>query len=114
MGYAQPGIIPQVSGAINHTRFWATIVFVDDYSKYCYAHLMRGTSAKETVWAKEAYERLVATHRARFCAYRADIGIFQIPYSRRQSKSVENISATVGWSLATKKQLLISGSRDLP
>ena len=56
---------------------------MDDYSKYCYAHLMRGTSAKETVWAKEAYERLVATHRARFCAYRADIVIFQIPYSRR-------------------------------
>ena len=33
---------------------------------------MRGTSDEETLWAKEAYERLAFTHGDRFCAYRLD------------------------------------------
>ena len=37
---------------------------------------MRVTSAEETLRAKEAYERLEATHGARVCAYRVDNGIF--------------------------------------
>ena len=31
---------------------------------------MRGNSSEETLWAKESYERLEATHGARVCAYR--------------------------------------------
>ena len=37
---------------------------------------MRGNSAEETLWAKEAYEILAATHEARVCVYRADNGRF--------------------------------------
>ena len=39
---------------------------------YCYAHLMRGTSAKEKLQTKEAYTRLESTDGDRFFAYRAD------------------------------------------
>ena len=38
----------------------------------------------------------------------------QSPYSRRQSKPVDNRSATVGWSLITKTQLLTEGWRNWP
>ena len=40
---------------------------------------MRGTSAEETLWAKEAYERFSATYRDRFCAYRSGNGRFPEP-----------------------------------
>ena len=68
----QPGIIPQVTGDLIHTRFWATTVFVYYYSDYCYAHLMRGTSSEETLRSKEAHESLTATHGDRVCTYRED------------------------------------------
>ena len=72
----QPGIIPQFTGDLTHAIFWADTVFVDQYSNYFYAHLMRGTSYEETLHTKEAYERLASTHGARVCAYRYDNGIF--------------------------------------
>ena len=34
MVYAKPGIITQFTGAINHTRFWSSTVFMDHYSDY--------------------------------------------------------------------------------
>ena len=68
----QPGIIPQITGDLTHTRFWVSNVLVDHYYDYCYTHLMRLTSAEETLQAKDSYNRFVATHGARFCAYRAD------------------------------------------
>ena len=36
---------------------------------------MRGTSYKETLQAKEAYDHLVAMYGARLCYYRSDNGI---------------------------------------
>ena len=75
---------------------------MDHYSYYCYTHLVRGSSAEETLCTKEAYERLEATHRSRVCAYRADNGRSQSPYSRRQSKPADNILATAGWDITTK------------
>ena len=52
---------------------------MDHYSDYCYAHLMRGTSAENKFWAKEAYERLAATYEEKVCAYKADNGRFPDP-----------------------------------
>ena len=40
---------------------------------------MRGTSSEETIYTKEAYKRLAATHGDRVCAYRADNGRFTDP-----------------------------------
>ena len=37
---AQPGLIPQVTWAITHTRFWVDTIFVDKYSNYYYANLI--------------------------------------------------------------------------
>ena len=75
----QLGIILQVTGALTHTRFWPSNIFVDHYSGYYYTHRMRVTSAEETLWVKEAYERLASIHRARVYAYRADNGRFTEP-----------------------------------
>ena len=41
----QPGIIPQVTGAIKHAIFWESTAFVDHYYDHYYAHLMRVTSS---------------------------------------------------------------------
>ena len=51
---SQPGTIPKLTRSITRVRFWAATVFVYQYSDYCYAHLMRGTSGEETREAKEA------------------------------------------------------------
>ena len=76
---SQPGLIPQVTGALTHARLWAATIFLDHYSNYFYSHLTRGTSSEETLWANLAYEILVATHNTRVCAYRADNVFFVDP-----------------------------------
>ena len=45
---------------------------------------MRVTSDEETLQAKESYEHLAETHGARFCAYRADNGIFLAPLFKEE------------------------------
>ena len=52
---AQPGLILQVTGALPNKKLWLAMVFVFRYYYYCYAQLMRGTSAEETLNAKETY-----------------------------------------------------------
>ena len=42
MVYDQPGLIHQVTGYLTHSRLWSYTVFLDHYSKYCYAQLIRG------------------------------------------------------------------------
>ena len=81
---AQLGIIPGFTRKITHSRWFEATVFVEQYSDYCYSHLMRGTSYEETLRAKEAYERLSATHRARVCAYRAYNGSLLDPLFKEE------------------------------
>ena len=59
---AQPGVIHIVNRALTHAKFY----------KYCYARLMRGTSAEETFQDKESHERMAATHGYKVCSYRVD------------------------------------------
>ena len=75
----QQGLIPQVAGNLTHARLWEATVFVDHYCDYFYYHLMRGTSSEETLWGKEDYDCLVATHGSRVCAYRYYKGRFIDP-----------------------------------
>ena len=77
MVYTQPEMNPQVTGDLTHVRFCKSTIFMDQFSEYCYTHLMRGTSAEETLRSKEAYEHLKATHGASVCDYRADNGRFE-------------------------------------
>ena len=79
MVYSQPGLIPEVTGDLTHAIFWSSTVFVDHYSNYYYAHLMRGTLAEENLRTKEFYKSLSDTHRARVCAYRANKRRFSEP-----------------------------------
>ena len=72
----QPGIITQVTWELSHKILWAATLFVDHYSDYCYAQLMRGASSEEFLQAKEDHECLAATHEARIYNYRTDRGIY--------------------------------------
>ena len=53
---AQPWLIPKVNRALTHAKFY----------EYCYARLMRGTSAEETLQDKEVHERMAAIHGSTF------------------------------------------------
>ena len=48
-----------------------------------------GTSYEETLWDKEAYERLADTHEARLCAYRAYNGRFIEPQFKEAVQTYE-------------------------
>ena len=102
----QPGLVPEATGSLTLTRLWAAIIFVYQYYDYFNTHLMRFTSAEKTLWVKEAYKLLEATHWARLFSYRADNGSFAETSSRRHSKPADNRLATVGWAITTKTQLL--------
>ena len=52
----QLGIIPQVNGYLTNFRFWKDRSFVDHFSDYLYAYLMRETSSKYTLKDKESYD----------------------------------------------------------
>ena len=41
---AQPGLIPQMTGALTKERIWGCTTFVDHVSGFVYAHLMRDLS----------------------------------------------------------------------
>ena len=57
---------------------------MDHYSGYCYARLMRGTSAEEILWEKEVYERLKDTYGDRVFAYREDNGRLPDPLFKEE------------------------------
>ena len=58
-------------------------------SDYFYAHIVRITSAEENLHPKESYERLREIHGIRFCAYRADNGMFSDTHLRPETSLPE-------------------------
>ena len=75
----QPGLIPQSAGLLLKERITAVTFFVDHFSGYVYGHLMRGTSMKQTLEAKQAYEQHASSHGVDVIHYRADNGQFSNP-----------------------------------
>jgi len=71
-----PGLIAQLAGTLTHARYTCATVFVDHYSSLGYVHLQKSTSAKDTLEAKEAFERFAATNHVPIRHYHADNGIF--------------------------------------
>ena len=57
-------------------QYIGATVFVDHYSDYTYIHLMTEMTAKATVEAKDAFERLAASHNVRIRHYHCDNGLF--------------------------------------
>jgi hypothetical protein len=73
---AQQGLIPQMSGRLTNLRIMGATVFVDHYSDHVYVYLMRDLTLSETLMAKHAYERFLASLGVDSKAYYADNGRF--------------------------------------
>ena len=73
---AQPGLIQQMSERLTNLRIMGATVFVDHYSDHVYAYLMKNLMLSETLMAKHAYERFLASLGVDFKAYHADNGRF--------------------------------------
>ena len=68
------GLIPQRTGKLMNARYVGATIFVDHYSDYVYAHLMRDLISEAILEAKNAWEKLAGTHAVRIQRYRADNG----------------------------------------
>ena len=71
-----PGFVPVHRGLPTVKRYIGATVFVDHYSDYTYVHLMTEMDAKATIEAKDAFERLAASHAVRIRHYHCDNGLF--------------------------------------
>ena len=65
-----------MSGTPTTKRYIGATVFVDHFSNFTYAHLMKEMNAKATVEAKLAFERVCNDHGVRVTHYHADNGLF--------------------------------------
>jgi hypothetical protein len=58
--YAQPGLIPQISGKLTSMHINGGTVIVNYHSDHIYVILMRDFSLKETLYTKHAYEQFLS------------------------------------------------------
>jgi hypothetical protein len=72
---AQPGLIPQLSGHLTNLRIMGTTIFVDHFSNHVYAYLMKDFTLLETLMAKHAYKKYLASLGVESKAYCATIDI---------------------------------------
>jgi len=70
------GLIPQMSGFLTHTRYWAATVFVNHVSEYNFVHFQKQQTNVETLQAKAAYKRHAAKSNVTIKKYHADNGRF--------------------------------------
>eukprot|EP00957_Ditylum_brightwellii_P175164 13335951-Ditylum_brightwellii.AAC.1 len=69
----QPGLVPQVTGRLTHEKLWGKgVTMVDHATSFVYPHLIRGTTAEETLAAKEAYEQVLNEYEHRVKSYHGD------------------------------------------
>lgn len=71
-----PGFVPIHRDLPTTKRYVGATIFVDHYSDFTYVHLMIETTAVTTVAAKEAFERLSASHNVHICHYHYANGLF--------------------------------------
>ena len=71
-----PGFIAQLKGILTKDRYHAATVFMDQYSQYTYVHLQQTLSSKDTLEAKQAFERHCKNHNVNVWHYHADNGHF--------------------------------------
>jgi hypothetical protein len=72
----QPGLVPQMLGFLTNLRIWGATIFVDHFSDYVYAVLMRDLTLDETLLAKTAFEQHASEGGISISSYRADNGQF--------------------------------------
>jgi hypothetical protein len=73
---AQPGLVPQMSGFLTNLRIWSATVFVNHFSDYVYAALMRDRGLDKTLLAMTAFERHASEGGVTIHSYQADNGRF--------------------------------------
>ncbi len=71
-----PGLIAQLKGYPTKERYNAATIFVDHYSDLTFCHLQINVGAKETINAKEAFERYCNSNGVMVRHYHADNGRF--------------------------------------
>jgi Reverse transcriptase (RNA-dependent DNA polymerase)/GAG-pre-integrase domain len=71
-----PGLFGQMKGRLTRDRYRVATVFVDHHTNFSYVHLQQSTASKETLEAKQAFEKLAESHGIRVKHYRADNGRF--------------------------------------
>jgi hypothetical protein len=71
MESTQAGFVAQLKGRLTTKRYKAATVFVDHYSRLCYVHVMSSLTSKETIEAKQAFERFATDHGVRIKQYHA-------------------------------------------
>ena len=62
-----------------NARYVGAKIFVDRYSDYVYAQVMRDLTSEATLEAKNAWEQLAGTRAVRIQRYRADNGRYSDP-----------------------------------
>ena len=73
----QIGFVAQLKGTLPKRRYMAATVFVDNYLRLQYVHLMEESlTLEETIKAKRAFEHFSSKHGVRICQYHADNGRF--------------------------------------
>ena len=73
---AQPGLVPRMDSKHTKERITAGCVFFDHVSNHSYTHLQTRVDNDQTIQAKRAYERFVASHGVTLKRFHADNGIF--------------------------------------
>ena len=73
---AQPGLIPQMAGALTSRRIWGCTNFVDHVSDFVYVHLMQDLTLDETMLSKVAFEKICDRAGRTVKHYQADNGRF--------------------------------------
>ena len=59
---SQGGLMPRRTGKLMNARYVEATIFVDHYSDYVYAHLMRDWTAEATMEAKNAWQQLAGIY----------------------------------------------------
>ena len=72
MVFAQPGLIPQMSGRLTHLRVMGVMVFADHFSDQVYVYLMKDLMLAETLMAKYAFVKYLASLGVESKAYHAN------------------------------------------
>ena len=75
---AQPGLIPQMSGRLTNLCVMADTVFVNHFLDHVYVYLMKDLTLSETLLAKHAYERFLASLGVESKSYHTDNGCFAV------------------------------------
>jgi hypothetical protein len=88
-----PGLIAQNKGSPTRERYMAATIFVDHYSDVTFVHLQKTLNAKDTIEAKEAFERWANSHSVKVKHYHTDNGRFaETDFMAHVAKSGQTIS----------------------